>query len=249
VLGYDGTDFAGYQIQARGRTVQGELEQALARIARAPIRPQCAGRTDAGVHATGQVVAFDLAWRHEPAELQRALNALLPPDMLISDLQPAVAGFSPRFDAVSRTYHYRLLNRPWPDLFQRRYAYHVRQPLDLAAMNEAAQALRGWHDFASFGKPPQGDNTVRQVMVARWSAGENGLLTFEVTANAFLYHMARIMVGTLVQIGWGHRSPTAIPELLAARNLRCAAPPAPAHGLCLVKVTYPADQIEGSAPK
>jgi tRNA pseudouridine38-40 synthase len=123
---------------------------------------------------------------------------------------------------------------------QRRYAYHIKQPLDVAAMNEASQFLKGSHDFASFGKPPQGENTIRQVTQAEWSIS-GALLTFEITANAFLYRMVRTIVGTLVQVGLGQLAAAEIRTILEARDLTRSAPPAPAHGLCLVRVTYPVE--------
>jgi tRNA pseudouridine38-40 synthase len=121
---------------------------------------------------------------------------------------------------------------------QRRYAYHVRKPLDITAMNKASQFLIGLHDFASFGKPPQGENTVRHITGAEWSANDN-LLTFEITANAFLYHMVRTIVGTLVHVGLGQMAINEINTILKARDLTRSVPAAPAHGLCLVQVTYP----------
>ena len=239
VVGYDGTDFLGFQIQAQGRTVQGEIEKALAKVTQSSVRIDAAGRTDAGVHATGQVIAFSTSWRHSIADLHRALNATLPADIVISNLTTIDRGFHPRFGAVSRTYQYRVVNQKWPDVLWRRYAYHISQPIDWELMNKAAQYLIGHHDFASFGKPPQGSKTVRHVMEATWIQDSQHWLTFTITANAFLYRMARNIVGTLLQVGAGIMGVDLVPDIIAARDLRYSSPPAPAHGLCLIKVTYP----------
>ena len=237
---YDGTDFVGYQVQAKGRTVQGEIEKSLKQVTQAEIRIDGAGRTDAGVHATGQVIAFNCYWRHPLEELHRALNALLPDDIVIRELSVTKPAFHPRFNAISRTYCYQIVTQPWPAVLLRRYAYHLNRPLDIAAMNQASQLLLGQHDFASFGKPPQGHNTVRTLSEAAWTA-KAGRVTFRITANAFLYRMVRTIVGTLAQVGLGHLQIDDVKRILEAKDLTSSAPPAPAHGLCLVSVTYPED--------
>lgn len=239
IVEYDGTDFLGYQIQAGGRTVQGEIETALYRVCQTPLRIEGAGRTDSGVHATGQVIAFKVAWKHSLEALQRALNANLPDDVLIKSLGEVDEAFHPRFSAISRTYTYTIVNQPWPRVLQRRIAYHVGPKLNVALMNQASQIIIGWHDFASFGKPPQGDNSVRQITQAEWRA-EGNQLTFYITANAFLYRMVRRIVGTLVQVGLGNLTVEMVKDILDARSLARSAPPAPACGLCLVRVSYPA---------
>lgn len=235
---YDGTDFLGYQIQATGRTVQGEIEKSLRKVTQTEIRVEGAGRTDAGVHATGQVIAFNAAWKHSLMDLQRALNATLPPDIVISDLKITDDAFHPRFRALSRSYRYTVINQRWPSALLRRYAYHVKDRLVVEEMKEASRFLLGSHDFASFGKPPQGENSVRSVMQADWSV-ESNLLIFEITANAFLYRMVRTVVSTLIEVGAGRLAVSEVKAILEARDLRRSAPPAPAHGLCLVRVTYP----------
>ncbi len=240
IIEYDGTDFLGFQIQARGRTVQGEIEKVLRQVTQSVIRIEGAGRTDTGVHATGQVIAFNAKWKHSLTDLQRALNAKLPDDIVISDLKTVDSTFHPRFSALSRSYCYTVINQLWPDVLRRRYAYQVKSSLDVRAMNEASRLLIGSHNFASFGKPPQGENTVRQVSQAEWTA--NGkLLNFEITANAFLYRMVRTIVGTLIQVGLGQLATSEIKNILEARDLTRSAPPVPAHGLCLIRVTYPAE--------
>jgi len=235
---YDGTEFFGYQIQPKVRTVQGELEKALQRITQTKIRTNAAGRTDAGVHATGQVVAFEGVWRHEVIDLQRALNATLAYDIVIANLKTINKDFHPRFSAVNRSYRYTIINQDWPAVLERRYAHHIREPLDVAAMVRASQVLLGAHDFASFGKPPQGQVTVREVMKADWAAVEQRV-TFQITANAFLYRMVRKIVGTLLKVGLGQLNEDDILEILAARDLTKSASPAPAQGLCLTHVAYP----------
>ncbi len=237
---YDGTDFLGYQIQAQGRTVQGEIEKTLKKVTQLDIRIDGAGRTDAGVHAIGQVIAFNAIWKHSVEELHRALNATLPTDIVVSSLKTVDKIFHPRFDALSRSYRYTIINQSWPKVLERRYLHHVRNKLDVVAMRQASRFLLGSHDFASFGKPPKGQNTVRQVMQVDWFAEENRLI-FEITANAFLYRMVRTIVGTVLQVGCGQLAPDDIKDIMAARDLRRSAPPAPAHGLCLVRVTYPED--------
>jgi tRNA pseudouridine38-40 synthase len=237
---YDGTEFLGYQIQAQGRTVQGEIEKTLKKVTQLDIRIDGAGRTDAGVHAIGQVIAFNAIWKHSVEELHRALNATLPTDIVVSSLKTVDKIFHPRFDALSRSYRYTIINQPWPKVLERRYVHYVRNKLDVVAMRQASRFLLGSHDFASFGKPPKGQNTVRQVMQVDWFAEGNRLI-FEITANAFLYRMVRTIVGTVLQVGCGQLAPDDIKDIMAARDLRRSAPPAPAHGLCLVRVTYPED--------
>ena len=234
---YDGYDYLGFQIQACGRTIQGELEKALERVVQQPVRVLGAGRTDAGVHATGQVIAFDCAWRHPVSHLQRALNAVLPLDVAVRELVPAPADFHPRFDAVWRCYQYTIVNQPVRSPRWQRYAWHVPDRLCLAAMQSASQFLVGTHDFAAFGKPTQGESTLRQVLRAGWQA-EDTRLIFEITANAFLYHMVRNIVGTLTRVGRGELPPEAVASLLKAGEPAAVAPPAPACGLCLVRVEY-----------
>lgn len=238
VVAYDGAAFLGYQLQANQRTVQGEIEKALKSVTRFDIRIDAAGRTDAGVHATGQVIAFDAVWSHSLPDLHRALNATLPADIVISNLDITTSAFHPRFDAVSRTYRYQIINQPWPSVLHRHYAWHVKQPLDLATMQTASQLLVGTRNFASFGKPPQGNNPVRTISRINWRV-DGQFLFFEITANAFLYRMVRRIVGTLVQTGLGYLAPDQIENILNAQDLTRSAPPAPAHGLCLTGVAYP----------
>ena len=237
VVEYDGTDYLGFQVQAHGRTIQGEIERALASVTQEAGRIVGAGRTDTGVHAQGQVIAFSTAWRHPVGELQRALNAVLPKDIAVRELRPVARGFHPRFDAVSREYRYTILNQPLRSPLARRFAHHFPHPLDVAAMNEAAGVLVGSQDFASFGRAPQGDNTVREVYQARWTPGRP-FVYFGVVANAFLYRMVRSLVGTLLLVGTGELSPDGFEEILRSADRSRAGQVAPPHGLCLIKVNY-----------
>ncbi len=234
---YDGYDFLGFQYQPRGRTVQGELEEAMARITRQRVRIVGGGRTDAGVHAVGQVIVFNVTWRHTPQDLARALNAVLPVEIAIRDCSIAHPDFHPRYDALWRQYRYTVLSDPVRSPLWQRYAHQVFEPLDLGAMEAASRYLIGKHDFGAFGQPTQGTSTVRHVMRARWVA-DGKRLEFDVVANAFLRHMARAMVGTLLQVGRGRLGPDEMVTLLESRDRAAAGPPAPASGLCLMRIGY-----------
>jgi tRNA pseudouridine38-40 synthase len=244
-IAYDGTDFLGFQWQTTGRTVQGVLETALAQVTQATPRVVAAGRTDTGVHAQGQVIGFHVPWQHPLADLQRALNAVLPADVAVLTLGPAEPGWHPRFSAVRRTYRYTVLNRPIRSPLDRRYAHLVAAPLDPARLQAAAALLVGEHDFASFGQPTQGENTmpettgrtVRVIFSAAWRRADDRF-TFDVIGNAFLRGMVRRMVGCTLQVGLGCWSVERLAALLAARERSLSAPPAPACGLCLMQVDY-----------
>ncbi len=235
---YDGTDFFGFQIQAGERTVQGEIERAIEAITGAPTRVIGAGRTDRGVHAQGQVIGFEVSWRHSLRELQQALNAVLAADVAVLEIGPAPQGFHPRFTAISRTYRYTVLNQPWPSPLARRTAWHIAQELDVGRMAEASRCLVGTRDFGAFGQPPQGESTVRTVLRAEWQE-HKPFLTFDIEANAFLYRMVRSIVGTLVAVGWGQMSPEEFEMILHSRDRSRVKQVAPAHGLCLIGVNYP----------
>mgnify|MGYP001818141829 FL=1 len=236
---YDGTDFYGFQVQAAERTVQGEIERALEAVTGARTRVVGAGRTDRGVHARGQVVSFSAAWRHELPDLHRALNAVLAADVAILELDLASEGFHPRFSASRRAYRYTILNRRWRSPLERRTAWQVTQKLDLDRMAEASRSLIGTHDFATFGQPPQGVNTVRTVFRAEWQAN-GSRLWFDIEANAFLYRMVRSIAGTLVLVGRGQVSSQELESFLLARDRSLIKQVAPAHGLCLMRVDYAA---------
>jgi len=240
-LAYDGTDFVGWQRQAAGVSIQGLLEDALAELDQAAVIALGAGRTDAGVHALGQVAAFTLTRTIAPDVVVRALNVRLPLTVRVLDAAEVAADFHPQFAATSKTYRYRIWNGDVVSPFERLYAWHVFGALDVAAMNEAARMLEGTHDFAAF----QGtgsdvkttERTVFESAVGR-SAIDDSLITYEVTGSGFLRHMVRAIVGTLVEIGRGRRPPEWMREVVASRNRSDAGVTAPAAGLFLVRVNY-----------
>jgi tRNA pseudouridine38-40 synthase len=239
VLEYDGANYAGWQLQAGQDSIQARLEAALAELFGTTPRVYGAGRTDAGVHALGQVAAFDAQRAFETVELRRALNALLPPDIAVRDATAERDDFDPRRDAVARVYEYRLLNRATRSAFDYRYAWQVREPLDLAAMNLAAAALVGEHDFAAFRTLGSEERTtVRHVFSSAWRDAGDGLLTYRVEATAFLRHMVRTMVALMVEIGRGRLPSSAAATILASRDRAQAPGAAPSHGLFLVEVRY-----------
>jgi len=240
---YDGTDFLGYQLQARGRTVQGELERAIECVTGSQVRVMGAGRTDAGVHASGQVIAFDVSWRHDLNDLFRALNAVLAEDVAVKSLEVAEPDFHPRFDAIWRQYRYTVVCTRVRRPLERRYAHQERGVLSLDAMQAACRYLIGSHDFGAFGKPPQGTNAVRFVKHAEWLKIAEDILLFEITANAFLYRMVRNIVGTMLRVGRGELPRNQIQELMNTGDRRAAGPAAPAKGLCLTRIDYAKDKI------
>lgn len=242
-VAYDGTDFLGFQWQADGRTVQGTLEAALRQVARNDVRVTAAGRTDAGVHALGQVIGFRVEWRHALDDLQRALNAVLPADVVVMDLGLAPEGWHPRFSATRRHYRYTVLNQTLRSPLERRYAHLVGQPLHLDLLQAAAEVLVGVHDFASFGRPMQdGETTVRCILSAGWQQDGNergsARFIFDVVGNAFLRSMVRALVAAQLQVGSGAWSVERLTAVLSARERALAAPPAPPCGLCLMQVEY-----------
>ncbi len=238
VVAYDGTDYHGFQRQGPHfePTIQGKLEAALARIEQAG-SVLGAGRTDAGVHASGQVIAFEVHWQHGLNDLQRALNAVLPVDIAVLELEQALDHFHPRFDAVSREYRYSLYQSTIRQPLMRRYALQVAQPLDVALMQRAAVQLIGEHDFAAFGQPTVGEATTRKMLRAEVAA--NGLhISIDLQANGFLYRMVRRMVGTLLTVGRGEMSIEEFSEVLAAADPQRTGPAVPPNGLCLTRVNY-----------
>ncbi len=240
ILAYDGTAFQGFQRQKDARTVQGEMEKALARLNWAGSSLLSAGRTDTGVHASGQVVAFELDWAHSEEELARALNALLPKDVAVSSVKVAAPGFHPRYDAASRTYAYHIYCQPERQPLKERFAWRVWPEVELSLLRQASELLVGKHDFAAFGSPLRaGGSTVRVVHQACWRQVETSLL-FEVTANAFLYHMVRRMVYVQVLVGQGKLSLPDLAEMMHGPTPVGLQLPglAPAHGLVLVEVKY-----------
>lgn len=238
ILAYDGTEFAGFQRQRGRRTVQGEVEQALGRLGWKERSLRAAGRTDTGVHATGQVFAFRLSWSRSVDGLTGALNAHLPSDASVLQTQEAPAGFHPRYAARWRRYRYRLVASAVRQPLRERYAWRVWPTPDFRAMQLAARALIGEHDFGGFGTAPRADgHTVRMVYRADWEqAGDE--TAFVIEANAFLYRMVRSIVGTLVLVGSGQVSVEEFQAILRARDRGQIRQVAPAHGLCLMRVDY-----------
>lgn len=235
---YDGTDYCGFQRQRAGiRTIQGELERVITELARQPATVTGAGRTDSGVHASGQIVSFTMEWRHEAGALQRAMNANLPEDIAVLDLAVTDASFHPRFDARRRSYAYNIYNQPVRSPLHRRFSWHVTRELDLMRMNEAAASLLGKEDFATFGLPPQGHSTVREVYEAQWYEDEP-YLVFRIVANAFLYRMVRSLVGSLVAVGAETWQVESFRSALQARDRNRSAAAAPPQGLCLTSIAY-----------
>lgn len=238
VLAYDGTGYAGFQRQADRPSIQSVLEECLARLTGEETRTIGAGRTDAGVHALGQVVNFRTEAALPTARFVPALNSLLPPEIAVLAAREVPAEFNARYHAVSKTYAYRIWQSPIRPVFERNRAHHVARPLSLPDMQEAAGHLLGEHDFACFRAAGSSTRTsVRRITEARWCQ-EGELLTFTVTADGFLYRMVRNIVGTMLLIGMGKRRPDWIGELLAGGSRAAAGPTAPACGLFLVKVDY-----------
>lgn len=237
ILAYKGTAFAGYQRQAQVRTVQAEFEAALRKIGWDGAHVLSAGRTDAGVHARGQVVSFQLDWGHTPEDLQKALNYYLPRDMAVRTVSEVAAEFHPRYAAKSRHYRYQIFCQAVRDPLREDFAWRVWPPINVERMNAAANSLIGSHDFRAFGSPMTQDGvTVRQVFSAEWT-GNGDEWQFDIVANAFLYHMVRRITYALVKIGQGEA-----PEGLMVESLRSGELPltglAPAEGLVLEEVDY-----------
>jgi tRNA pseudouridine38-40 synthase len=248
---YDGTGYHGWQLQKDLPTIQGALETALERILGTPTRVHGSGRTDAGVHAKGQVAHFPAEWSHPVHELQRACNALLPPDIIIHGLDYCSEAFHARHSANSKTYAYQILNRPIRSPLDRYYSWHYPHSLDMSLMNEAAGYLLDTHDFATFGNPTDGSrSTVRKIFFSRWdSLPSKGLLRYTVTGSGFLRYMVRSLVGTLVFVGNGKVTPSRFAEILKSCSRSLAGPTAPPHGLCLLHVDYEASDIDACTPR
>ena len=254
-IAYDGTGYAGWQVQPDRDTVQSVLEGGIEKITGESVRVLASGRTDAGVHAAGQVVGFQTGTHLTPEVLARALNAVLPDDIAVLDASEVAAGFHPIRDAVKKRYRYTIFNRSVRDVFHRRYCWHYyAQTLDVEAMDRAAQSLRGTHDFSSFetaGAPRESSvRTISDIFVRRVSSVDpmssdvvpaisNGdFIMIEVEADGFLYNMVRAIVGSLVEIGRGAQPESWLTEVLAATDRRRAGPTAPPEGLCLMHVDY-----------
>lgn len=235
---YDGTDYRGWQVQPGGPTIQGILEDALAVLLKHRVRVHGSGRTDAGVHALGQVANFTCPDDRDLTRIQRGLNALTPDDITVKAAEAACASFDARRDARRRVYEYRLWNHPWRSVFNDRYAWHVPRPLCIDAMREALAVLEGEHDFSCFRAAGCGAATpVRRVYRNQLYPWEDHWV-YRIEATGYLRHMVRNIVGTLVQTGLGERDPGGLAALLDGHDRTLAGSTAPARGLFLVEVSY-----------
>lgn len=240
-VSYDGTAYQGFQRQAGDTpTIQRSLEEAVEAVTGQAVRVTGAGRTDTGVHAAGQVIAFDVEWRHGDDDLLRALNVVLPGDIALQDIRQH-PGFHPRFDAVTRVYKYHIVQSPHRQPLLRYRAWHIWSELDHDAMASASMLILGEHDFAAFGKPPKGENTVRLVMESHWMrrrAPYGWDWTYTIEANAFLQHMVRRLVGVLVEVGRGRLTQADFEALFRSARVIGGIALAPPQGLVLDSITY-----------
>lgn len=240
-ISYDGTDFIGWARQPGLRTVQGTLEESLSKVFREPIVLTVAGRTDAGVHAEGQVAHFDTTGELDPPRLLHRMARFLPKDVRITDIRTAPPEFDARFSAIRRHYAYRLTTAPYgANPLEARSVVACKPGLDLDAMRAASNALLGLHDFAAFCRRREGATTIRELQRYDWARDGNALTAY-VSADAFCWSMVRSLVGAVLAVGEGRRTPEWVAGLLSATERSSAVTVAPAHGLSLTAVDYPAD--------
>lgn len=239
IVAYDGTNYCGWQVQPNGITIQQVLNEALSDLLGEEIRTMGASRTDAGVHARGNVAAFDTSARMPADKISFALNTRLPADIRIQGSAEVPAGFHPRFANTVKTYEYQILNRTFPDPTRRLNSLHWYGKLDVAAMERAASYLEGTHDFKSFATASTDVKTTVRTIYETQLWKEDDMIHFRVTGNGFLYNMVRIIVGTLMEVGQGSYPPEHIPEILKAGDREMAGPTARALGLTLVGIRYP----------
>lgn len=246
VVAYDGTDYCGWQIQPNGVTVEEKLNQAISRLTGEKITVIGASRTDSGVHAMGNVAVFDTESSIPPNRMSYALNQRLPDDIVVVSSEEVPLDWHPRYQTVTKTYEYRILNAQIPDPIRRRTTYFVSYQLDIEAMKEAANYLKGEHDFASFCNVRTNvEDTVRTIYdldIFR----EKDEVILRVSGNGFLYNMVRIIVGTLLRVGRGFYEPDEIKEMLSAKNRKTAGVTAPPQGLRLLEIRYPETEARSS---
>jgi len=239
IIEYDGSNYLGWQIQPKGHTIQGVIQDRLKRLTGEPLQLIGSGRTDAGVHALGQVAHFKTESRMDANTFQRALNSLLPEDIVIRRAEEVEADFHARRSAKSKIYEYRILNRSTPPAVDRQYVWHVPQKLNLDEMKKATHNLVGEHDFSAFRSVGSSTrSSVRNILRADWKRGKGGLLRFEIEASGFLKQMVRAIVGTLVEVGRGKISAQEFKKILDSKDRKEAGPTAPAQGLFLKEVRY-----------
>jgi tRNA pseudouridine38-40 synthase len=239
-VAYNGRGFHGFAAQAGHKTVGGSLAAALGKILGHRVELTCAGRTDKGVHAWGQVVSFDAEeFGLDLPALRRSINRMLGPAVVVRDAERAGSDFHARFSAKARRYRYTVLNRPVPDPFLADFSWQVERPLDCRALTLACDPVIGEHDFSSFCRPPNEEaSLVRRVHDARWLDVGEGVLRFDIEASAFCHQMVRSLVGTMVDVGRGKKRAGDVSAILRARDRAAAGQPAPPHGLCLWEVLY-----------
>ena len=239
LIEYDGTNYRGWQVQPNGPTLQGMIEGKLALITGEAVHLIGSGRTDSGVHAFGQVANFRTKSQLDVHSIQKALNSLIPPDIVIQRAEEVEESFHARKASKSKVYEYRILNWDLRSAFRHGYAWHIPQKLDLEEMRKATRILIGEHDFSSFrsvGSPTR--TAIRRVIRAEWKKGRDGLIWFEIEANGFLKQMVRALVGTFVEVGKGKIDSEEFQKILDSRDRKKAGPTAPAHGLFLKEVKY-----------
>jgi tRNA pseudouridine38-40 synthase len=239
VIEYDGTNYQGWQVQPKGLTIQGMIEEKLALITGEATHLIGSGRTDSGAHAFGQVANFRTKSQLDVHSIQRALNSLLPPDIVIQKVEEVEEDFHARRQSKSKVYEYRILNRDLRSAFHYEYAWYIPQKLDLKEMRKATRILAGEHDFSSFrsvGSPTR--TAIRRVIRAEWKRGRDGFIRFEIEANGFLKQMVRALVGTLVEVGRDKIDSEEFRKILDSRDRKRAGPTAPARGLFLKEVKY-----------
>src|SRR5438093_12728738 len=237
-LAYDGTEFHGWQIQPQLPTVQGELQETLRKLFNHDVRVTGSGRTDAGVHAHGQVASVETTRKIDPDAVLRGANALLPPAIRVLAVEEVSPEFHARRSARSKTYEYHLWRNPIVSPFHSRYVYAFRYPLDEDAVDQGSRYFLGTHDFTSFcSAATEIEDRTRTIFETSWDRSENAWV-FRIRGNGFLQYMVRTIAGTLLDIGQGRRTPEQVPELFEARDRRLAGPTLPAHGLHLIEVEY-----------